>query len=682
MSLAYRADIDGLRAIAVGSVVLFHGHIPPFSGGYVGVDVFFVISGFLITCILDREITARRFSLVDFYDHRIRRILPALFVVLAVVTLLAALILSPRDMMQYARSLGPSALFYANIHFESVLDYFGPRADSVPLLHLWSLAVEEQFYILFPVLLYVLMRFGTRTFAVAALAVLTVASLIHSQITVESQPWTAFFLLPSRAWELFAGSLIALIRWPPIPARAAGAIALAGVAAILAPVFLYDRDTSFPGLSALPPVLGSAAIIFAGMYTQQGVVQKVLGHPWFTYVGRISYSLYLWHWPLLVLAAEYKGRHLTYLQAGGIILVSILLSALSLKFVETPLRRPSVLGGIRLARFGAGALAIALSFGVVQLIERTGGGFRSLSARAQAAEDAAYSGARAAGRNACTDSRRLWVSATPADDGCAFSPKSTIAPYDVAVWGDSHAGAFNRGLSASLEQSGYKVRLLSMPACPPILGVTATQPRYPAQACVNFNNAVLDELRRVRPKAVILVSRWAMWTSLAGRHFWLTTPDIPGGEERSAETTVRAFNYGIAHTVAALEAIGANVIVVGQPPEFPIAPTECAIRSERQGVAGGNCDTIPRAVGLRAVSASNELLARIAAKQPRMSLFLLSDVFCDETECRGAKGGEFYFIDQHHLAQHGAVLAVNSPGFKAALEKALGPPNKTSSATH
>jgi peptidoglycan/LPS O-acetylase OafA/YrhL len=670
MSLAYRADIDGLRAIAVGSVVLFHGHIPPFSGGYVGVDVFFVISGFLITSILDRDITQRRFSLVDFYDHRIRRIFPALFLVLAVVTLLAAFVLTPREMVQYANSLGPSALFFANIHFEGVLDYFGPRADDVPLLHLWSLAVEEQFYILFPVLLFALMRFGTRTFAVIALAVLTVASLVYSQITVENAPWSAFFLLPSRAWELFAGSLLALVRWPPLPQRAAGAIALAGLAAILAPVFLYDKQTVFPGLSALPPVLGSAAIIFAGMHTQQGIVQRVLGHRWFTYVGRISYSLYLWHWPLLILAVDYKGRHLTYIQAGGVILVAMVLSALSLKFVETPLRRPSALGGIRLARFGAGALAIALSFGVVALIEHHGGGFRTLSARAQAAEDTANAGARAVTRNPCITARRTWTAEGAGAHGCGSGLNAAEGRPDVIVWGDSHAGALFKGFSEALAKRGETVRILAMPACPPILGVDAIHPQFPAKICTEFNNAVIAEIRELKPKVVVLVGRWSMWTARGASHV-LTTKNIPGGEERSAATTVKVFAYGIAHTVQEINAAGAAAFVLGQPPEFPEAPVQCVIRTENAADGGHSCETIPAAAGMKFVAGSNDVLTRIAAKEPNMSLFLLSALFCDKDVCQGGAGSEFYFIDEHHLSPAGSERVAATPGFWEAFEQAL-----------
>jgi peptidoglycan/LPS O-acetylase OafA/YrhL len=671
MSLAYRADIDGLRAIAVGSVVLFHGHIPPFDGGYVGVDVFFVISGFLITSILDRDITQRRFSLVDFYDHRIRRIFPALFLVLAVVTLLAAFVLTPREMRQYASSLGPSALFYANIHFESVLDYFGPRADDVPLLHLWSLAVEEQFYILFPVLLFALMRFGTRKVAVAVLAVLTLASLVHSQITVTEAPWSAFFLLPSRAWELFAGSLLALVRWPPLPHRTAGAIALAGVAAILVPVFAYDKQTVFPGLSALPPVLGSAAIIFAGMHTQEGVVQRVLGHPWLTYVGRISYSLYLWHWPLLVLAVDYKGKHLTYLQAGGVILIAMAFSALSLKFVETPLRRASALGGFRMARFAAGGLAIALSFGVVALIEYHGGGFRTLSARAQAAEDAAYAGARAAARNPCASVRRNGTTVGAGAPGCGSGPAAADGDADVVVWGDSHAGALFRSVNEGLTRRGEKVRLLSLPACPPILGVNAIHPQYPARICTEFNTAAMDEIRRLKPKVVILVGRWSMWTARSGNHFWLTTSALPGGDERSAAMTSKAFAYGIAHTVHEINAAGAAVLVVGQPPEFPEAPVQCVIRTEKAAQKGESCEIIPAAAGMRFVTASNDALTRIAANEQNMSLFLLSPLFCDPNVCRGGAGNDFYFMDEHHLSPAGSERVAATPGFWEAFEQAL-----------
>lgn len=678
MSLAYRADIDGLRAIAVGSVVLFHGHIPGFTGGFVGVDVFFVISGFLITSILYRDVSAHRFSLLDFYDHRVRRIFPALFTMLAVVTLLAALVLTPRQMLAYAQSLVPSALFYANIHFESVLDYFGPRADEVPLLHLWSLAVEEQYYILFPVTLFVLLRFGKRFVAVGVLAALTLASLIYAQWAVRELPSEAFFFLTSRAWELFVGSLLALVAWPRVSAKVASWIAIAGIVAIMAPVFLYTKDTPFPGLAALPPVLGAAALIYAGKQAPAGVVSKVLSLPAFVYVGRISYSLYLWHWPLLVLGVYFKGSHLTYFQAGGVILLAGVISGLSLKYIETPLRRPTVLRGVRWARIAAGALAIVLTMGTVKGIDLVGGGLRVVSPRAAAAEEAIVT-ARSNGRNLCNASPKSWT-----DDkmsrisDCSVGPDAAKGRYDVVVWGDSHAGAAFRGLGQAIAGMGYTARLQTMPGCPPLIGGRPLRQRHPGQICTAFNNAVMDEIRRIHPKVVVMVGRWSLWTVSSGEDFWLVSDDLPDGTVRSRENSTRVFNHTVERTVEELTKLGIKVLLVGQTPQYVQSPNQCVIKREGKGEESQSCVVVGRAQAMQSVGPANKTLTAVAAKYPGASVFLLSDVFCSADKCIAADGDDFYYVDDNHLSPLGARHAVQSEAMQTVLHQLLGSSTKAS----
>ncbi len=682
MSLAYRADIDGLRAIAVGSVVLFHGHIPGFTGGFVGVDVFFVISGFLITSILYRDVSAHRFSLVDFYDHRVRRIFPALFTMLAVVTLLAAVVLTPRQMLAYAQSLVPSALFFANIHFESVLDYFGPRADEVPLLHLWSLAVEEQYYILFPVTLFVLLRYGKRTVAAGVIAALTIASLVYAQWAVRQAPSEAFFFLTSRAWELFVGSLLALVAWPRVSARVAGWIGLAGVVAIMAPVFLYSRDTAFPGLAALPPVLGAAALIYAGKQAPEGAVTRVLSHPWFVYVGRISYSLYLWHWPLLVLGADFKGSHLTYWQAGGVILLSGVISGLSLKYIETPLRRATTLRGVRWARIGAGALAILATFGAVKVIDYAGGGLRAISPRAAAAEEAIAT-ARANGRNLCNASPKSWSPDKMSRiSDCAIGPDAAKGRYDVVVWGDSHAGAAFRGLGQAISEMGYTARLQTMPGCPPLIGGRPLRKLHPGHLCTDFNTAVMDEIRKIHPKVVVLVGRWSLWTVNSGESFWLVSDDLPDGEVRSRQNSTRVFNHTVDRTVEELTKMGIKVLLVGQTPEYAQSPNQCVIKREEKGEESQSCTVVGRARAMLSVGPANAALTQAAANHPGASVFLLSDVFCNDEKCIAADGDDFYYVDDNHLSPLGARHAVKSEAMQKVLRQLLGTGDKASASLH
>lgn len=675
MSLTYRSDIDGLRAVAVGSVVLFHAKIPPFDGGFIGVDVFFVISGFLITSILYREMVADSYSLVDFYDRRIRRIFPALFAVLAVTTLLSSLVLMPRQMMAYVGTLPPSALFYANIHFEQLLNYFGPKAEETPLLHLWSLAVEEQFYIFFPLILFALMRIGGqqrgRLVALAALCVIALASLFYSQSIVETDQTAAFFLLTSRAWELMVGALLALVEWPKASPLVANAIAAAGALGILVPVFVLSQESTFPGFTAVPPVLGAAAIIYAGAFAPSGIVARVLSLRPMVYVGRISYSLYLWHWPLLVLVALWKGRHLTYLQSGAVIAVAVLLSALSLKYVETPLRRSDTMGGSRLKRIGMGAVAIVATLVVAFDLQMVGQGFFSISPLGAAAEAAADDKSRF--QRDCNNTAKFW---TPAEMKpvvrCALGPGAPKGTYDVLVWGDSHAGATFIGIAEEAAALGQTARLQTMAGCPPLIGGLARRDQFTPGVCATFNAAVLDEIRRVKPKVVVLVGRWSLWTSRGGAAFTLVTDELPGGEERSKANSNRVFAHMVERTVAELTGLGIQVVLIGQSPEYETAPTRCVASREfyRKGDAT-LCYAQSRKEALRVVGPGNEVLAAAAARHPGVSAVPMADVFCKDDACTAGTGLRFYYVDTDHLSATGARHAMRDDILSQALSRAL-----------
>ena len=298
--LEYRADLDGLRAVAVIPVVLFHLGVTALPGGFVGVDVFFVLSGFLITSLLATDLERGAFSLSAFYDRRIRRIVPALVLVLAFCAVVAPLILFPTDLIEFGGSLEAAALSASNFQFARDNGYFAPDADLAPLLHTWSLAVEEQFYILFPVLLWAAWRWARKW--LASILWLTLAlSFALSVWGVEVKPTPTFYLLPTRAWELLLGAVLALelVRKPNASWQRELAAA-AGVLAILAAMTLYTRDTKFPGVAALMPSVGAALVIWAGVGSTTWT-GRALANPIPVLFGLVSYSLYLWHWPLIVL---------------------------------------------------------------------------------------------------------------------------------------------------------------------------------------------------------------------------------------------------------------------------------------------------------------------------------------------------------------------------------------------
>ena len=355
--MKYRPDIDGLRAVAVISVLVFHIGLSRFQGGFVGVDVFFVISGYLISSIIFAEINASRFSIVGFYERRIRRIFPALFAMLAVSTVAAALCLLPSELVDYAKSMLSATCSASNIFFWLHSGYFD-APTSKPLLHTWSLAVEEQFYLTFPLLLLLVRRVFPRSLR-AVVGVLFAGSLIAACIVVRRDPDTAFYMPYTRAWELLLGTLLSLKILPALRVRYYRELAaLIGLGMILWSVVFYTQATLFPGFSALLPCVGSALIIWAGE-AGGSLVSKVLSWRPAVFIGLISYSLYLWHWPVIILrqmgllvglGSLGLAGHLAFLSTHRFdmlveIVLSFVLAVLSWKFVELPFRS----GSLRLA---------------------------------------------------------------------------------------------------------------------------------------------------------------------------------------------------------------------------------------------------------------------------------------------------------------------------------------------
>jgi len=363
----YRPEIDGLRAIAILPVVFYHSGLSLFSGGYVGVDIFFVISGYLITSIVAKDIALGRFSFAAFYERRIRRIFPALFFVLFFCAVTAAFLFPPSDLREFGKSLVATTFFVSNMFFwrtASPNGYFDGASDTQVLLHTWTLSVEEQFYIFLPIGLVLINRWA-KTHLKACLLITLTASFSLSIWAIEYRPIAAFYLLPPRAWELLIGSLLAIRAVPAIPSpglrRAAGFI---GLGLITYAVFAFNKDTPFPGFRALAPCVGAWLIIYT---CETGVsrLQAILSFRPLVFIGAISYSLYLWHWPLIVLTKYFVFGNVTYLQTTLVILVSLIMAFVSFEFIESPFRRPSsVVTRRRVIRLGALASLVCAVLGL------------------------------------------------------------------------------------------------------------------------------------------------------------------------------------------------------------------------------------------------------------------------------------------------------------------------------
>lgn len=361
----YRRDIDGLRAIAILPVLLFHAHVGGFSGGYVGVDIFFVISGFLITGIIAREVDDRQFSLIRFYERRFRRIMPALALTILVVLGAAACLYLPGDIEDVPKSALAATLFSSNLWFFTDTGYFAGGADTKPLLHTWSLAVEEQFYIGFPILLMLIARCAPRWRA-GLVGAIAAGSLLLAILMQRDTSGFTFYLLPTRAWELFTGALLALGAVPAVRARwLREVIALAGLLAIAFAVACYDRDTIFPGATALAPVLGAAALLHCAPRTSVG---RLLALPPLVGIGLISYSLYLWHWPLIVFTEYATDLPLAGAVQVMVIAASLVAATLSWRFVERPFRNTRSMPARRVFQFTGSAMLLLSTLSAALLL--------------------------------------------------------------------------------------------------------------------------------------------------------------------------------------------------------------------------------------------------------------------------------------------------------------------------
>jgi peptidoglycan/LPS O-acetylase OafA/YrhL len=493
----YRRDIDGLRAISVLSVLLFHIGIGRVSGGFVGVDVFFVISGFLVSGRVYHGMASGNFGFIDFYERRARRILPAYFFVSTLTAVAAILFFLPNRMVEFSNSLIASSLFSANIFFWTQANYFGPAAETQPLLHYWSLGVEEHFYLLFPVLVLTLWRFGLRALGIL-LALVVGLSLVASQWMLNIDPMASFYLIPFRAWELFIGSILALPIIRPPRSRMIGATATAtGLALIFSAVFLYDNQTRFPGVAAVPPTLGAALFIWGGQ--GDNIVNRFAGLVPLNYIGRISYSLYLVHWPVIIFSKQrYPDADASsWMMIAGILAGSLLLASFSYHFVETTTRRRNGFWRPR-PIFALSAIGVVASLAFAGLSVLSSGFPGRLPVDVQAL--LAYKYDR---------------SEHYREGKCFLRPDQSFGDIDRAaclpaggpaalLWGDSFAAHYVFGIRPMLESHGYVLSQLNASGCAPIVGRDV--PSRPN--CKSFNDFTLDWIIKNRPKIVVMSAAW------------------------------------------------------------------------------------------------------------------------------------------------------------------------------
>ena len=615
--MEYRRDIDGLRALAILPVLLFHAHVPGFSGGYVGVDIFFVISGYLITGIIAREVDEGRFSLARFYERRFRRIVPALGLMILVVLGLSAWLYLPGDLEGVPRSALAATLFASNLWFVTDTGYFAGGADVKPLLHTWSLAVEEQYYIGFPILLMLVARFAPR-WRTGVVVIIAAGSLALSIAMQRDTSGFAFYLLPTRAWELFAGALLALGAVPALRDRwLREGVVWGGIAAIVLTVACYDRDTLFPGVAALAPVLGAAALIHSAPGTSAG---RLLGWSPLVGVGLVSYSLYLWHWPIIVFTEYATDMAVAGWTCMAVITGSVIAAILSWRFVERPFRDSQAMPARAIFRFTGATMLLLCGLSLALL---AAGPWPSRFAPAVLAQAAARDDISPE-RKRCHD--MFARQATPCVLGAA-------APPDAMLWGDSHGVELAYALALEAKAQGRALVERTTSSCPPVLGYDAPKDAR----CAAANRATFAALRA--DPAIRRVYLAAFW---ANGSF-----DDPG------------FVARLDRTIAAIRAEGREVVLIGPVPPQPFdVPRRLAhlARAGRlaqaEGVARSWVDG--RTVHLHA------LFARWQARGVR----LIDPVaaLCDARHCAIERDGKPLYFDSHHLSVAGARLVIARGG--------------------
>ncbi|QSL85915.1 acyltransferase family protein [Pseudomonas atacamensis] len=630
----YRADIDGLRAIAVLAVVGFHAFPSFIRGGFVGVDVFFVISGFLISSIIFGSLDRASFSFAEFYGRRIRRIFPALITVLLVTLLAGWFLLFVDEYSQLGKHAAAGAGFVSNLVLWGESGYFDNSAETKPLLHLWSLGIEEQFYIVWPILLWVFHK--ARLNFLWILVGVACASFLLNIIGVEKDQVATFYSPQTRFWELLAGSALAYLSMyrTSVNETVNGPLlrnlkALLGVSLVGAALFLANKDKAFPGWWAVLPVLGSAFLISAGPYAW--INRVVLSNRVMVWVGLISFPLYLWHWPLLSFARIVQGGEPPLAMRVALVLASIVLAWATYALIERRVRH--------MRSLAPALVAAMIVLGVTGYIIFASGGApeRAIAVKSADLQPANH----VAGYRACTG--------TGLSDLDMCQEPIGVNP-NIALVGDSHADDKFPGIVASDKLRSWI--LLANNSCPPVLGVSVigSQPD-----CSRRMGAIFDWLQQQEGVRVVVLSFFGGYflpTKYAADHVksglgpGFVKISMPGGEGMSYADM---FKTGLGNAITRLESAGKRVVVNIDAPELPWFPRDC-LRNPLLNCTQARSEVLTRQGELR------KMLGALQAEHPKLEVYDPLGVFCVNDACSISRSGVLLYRDSHHLSERGSRI--------------------------
>lgn len=632
-STGYRAEIEGLRAIAVLSVVLFHIWPSRLPGGYVGVDVFFVISGFLITGKLFAEASSGKIDLMNFYRRRAWRLLPAASVVLIVVTLAVPLVLPLSSLAETNLQVIASATYWQNWRLAwQAVDYLGAEATPSPVQHFWSLSVEEQYYILWPLVLSGLIvaaraiNISLRLVVSGVLTVVILCSLAASiTITIANPSW-AYFVTHTRIWELAMGGLLAVLPLR-LPLAARRVIGVLGVAMVLAAVMVFTKETAFPGYMALVPTLGAACIILSGNDVSEAwSVSRILGLSPLQFVGGTSYAVYLWHWPILTFYQSEAGGDTGPVAGVLVVATTFLCAYLSKIWVEDRYRgglpgRQRPLSDVVLVAVASVAIALSVSVTMFLNLNRV-----AYSARSYPGAEAIYAGAEvpavtsywppqeALAKDIFSRACLMRVESSPQPKRCDFgNPEGT---FHVVLIGDSHAHVWAAPMAKVAERNGWRLTTYFKSSCPFTFEMVKAR-KGATPTCPEWSRQVLNALEEATPD-LIVISRFRSKIS---------TPE--GLRPFPIDLQVEMWEH--------LEKI-APVIAIADSPEWEYTPTDCFTNRSLK------CE-----LPIQDVRADDIQVSAVAV-HPTVALLDLNDVICPEDLCRAIVGNVVVWRDKHHLS--------------------------------
>ena len=646
-------QIDGLRGIAVLAVVIYHFMPASLSGGFIGVDVFFVISGFLIGGILWRELTARgTISLGAFFMRRIRRLAPAYFVMAAVTAAVAYLVLLPFEFREFGKSLIASVAYLSNVHFFREAGYFDTASENKVLLHTWSLSVEEQFYLAIPLLILVLRR--RPRLLIGALVAIAAASLAACVLLTPRTPTATFYLFPFRAWELLAGVLLAIAVAERNLSSSYGAWASwFGIGFIAASIVLIRPGHGFPGYQVILPIIGTTMLI--ANIRDRNPVNAALAWPPLVFVGLISYSLYLWHWPVLTLSSYFRDGYASSGEMLGWLAVAFGAATLSWRFVEKPVREARGLPALALIGASATASAVLLLAGGLAYVRDGMPGRFGPEVRMHIEASADF----------LQDWSRCNVPANGPFAGIEVCPVGADGSPTFLVWGDSHVRAFKEGIDLAARENDASGLVVWRAGCPPLFDISkresATTPLQD-EACMDANarmRKALPQLKEAGIEKILLIGRWTYYAHGGGvGSDAMNTIELNATANASPHDQSELFTDAVLASVEEIAGHVPAVYVLEQVPEVPFYDSREVARRLAHG-ADQHEEQKRFVVSRRDVeersAAAEAGFLKLAKRDDRIHWLPTRDRLCEDGSCSSVHDAHSYYFDNNHITNTAAM---------------------------